>query len=77
MKKPLGKSRDENQIAFGIVSKATSQDSTQKPVKNPYAVDLGRLGGLKDRKARAKSLSSRKRKSIAKKAAKARWGHKP
>jgi hypothetical protein len=41
--------------------------------KNLAAVSLGRLGGLKGGKARAKSLSARKRKEIAKKAAKARW----
>ncbi len=44
--------------------------------KNPAAVALGRLGGLKGGPARAKKLSSRKRKEIAHKAAKARWGSK-
>lgn len=43
------------------------------PKKNPAAVALGRLGGLKGGKARAKSLSAEKRKAIAKVAAKARW----
>jgi hypothetical protein len=42
--------------------------------KNPAAVALGRLGGAKGGKARAKKLSPAKRKAIAKKAAKARWG---
>jgi hypothetical protein len=37
--------------------------------KNPGAAALGRLGG----RARAKGLSARKRKEIAKKAAKTRW----
>lgn len=37
------------------------------------AVALGRLGGLKGGKARANSLSARKRSQIAKKAAQARW----
>ena len=41
--------------------------------KNPAAVALGRLGGLKGGKARAENLSAAKRKEIAKKAAKARW----
>ena len=47
-----------------------------KPVKekNPAAVALGRLGGLKGGKARAKKLSAKKRSEIAKKAAKKRWG---
>jgi hypothetical protein len=38
--------------------------------KNPAAVALGRMGG----KARAAGLSARKRKEIARKAAKSRWG---
>jgi hypothetical protein len=43
------------------------------PAKNPAAVALGRLGGLKGGKARAAKLSAKKRVAIAKKAAKARW----
>lgn len=41
--------------------------------KNPAAVALGRLGGAKGGKARAKSLSAEKRSEIARKAARARW----
>ncbi|MBP7722285.1 MAG: hypothetical protein KA155_07085 [Alphaproteobacteria bacterium] len=41
--------------------------------KNPAAVALGRLGGLKGGAARAKALSKEERSAIAKKAAKARW----
>lgn len=41
--------------------------------KNPAAVALGRLGGLKGGKARAESLSAGRRTEIAKKAARARW----
>jgi hypothetical protein len=44
------------------------------PEKNPAAVALGRLGGLKGGAARAASLSKGRRAEIAKKAAKARWG---
>src|SRR5687768_15525523 len=40
-----------------------------QPTKNPAAVSLGRLGGLKGGKARAAKLSPAKRKAIAKKAA--------
>lgn len=43
------------------------------PEKNPAAVALGRLGGLKGGKARAASLSKKDRSEIAKKAAAARW----
>jgi hypothetical protein len=42
--------------------------------KNPAAVALGKLGGAKGGAARAAALSPAKRKAIAKKAAKARWG---
>jgi hypothetical protein len=41
--------------------------------KNPAAVALGKLGGAKGGRARAESLSPRKRSAIAKKAAAARW----
>jgi hypothetical protein len=44
--------------------------------KNPAAVALGRQGGLKGGKARAASLSQKRRSSIAQKAAKARWSKK-
>jgi hypothetical protein len=45
--------------------------------KNPHAVALGKLGGKKGGKARAKRLSEKKRRSIASKAANVRWGNKP
>lgn len=64
---PKRSSRDINQIAFQLVQEAVGSG------KNPAAVMLGRLGGLKGGKARAKKLSSSRRKEIAKKAAKARW----
>lgn len=65
---------DINIIASQIVAEAT-QEPTDKnqPQKNPAAVALGRLGGLKGGPARAKKLSSKKRKAIAQKAAKTRW----
>jgi hypothetical protein len=51
----------------------TQKQQETEPQKNPHAVALGRLGGLKGGKARAKKLSKKKRIEIAKKAAKARW----
>ena len=48
----------------------------EPPKKNPAAVALGRLGGLKGGKARAEKLSARRRSQIAKKAAEARWERK-
>lgn len=41
--------------------------------KNPAAVALGRLGGLKGGLARAKKLSAKRKKQIAQKAAQVRW----
>jgi hypothetical protein len=67
--------RDTNQLAKFIVDVTTGQVDLPDPDagKNPAAVALGKLGGAKGGKARARRLSPEKRKSIAKKAAKARW----
>jgi hypothetical protein len=40
---------------------------------NPHAVALGRLGGLKGGPARAAKLTARRRREIARRAARARW----
>ena len=63
---------DLNQTAFSVVQQSTGQIPPQ-PSKNPAAVALGRLGGLKGGKARAQSLTAIERKEIAKKAAQSRW----
>ena len=68
-KKRSEPSLDINQLAAQLVAEATGE----KPEKNPAAVALGRLGGLKGGKARASKLSPKKRSEIAKKAAKKRW----
>jgi len=41
--------------------------------RNPHAAALGRLGGLKGGHARAAALSARRRREIARAAARARW----
>lgn len=66
---------DLNQSAFSIVQLATGEiDATENEAKkNPAAVALGRLGGLKGGKARAESLTSERRAEIAKLAAQKRW----
>lgn len=80
-KKPYS---DVNVTAFEILQAATSEPADDshngkptkkkdKTEKNPAAVALGRLGGLKGGNARAKSLSSKKRAEIARKAAQSRW----
>lgn len=69
---------DPNIKAKLIVDIATGE--TPDPIKtppsgkNPAAVELGRLGGLKGGKARAAKLSAKKRSQIAKNAASKRWG---
>jgi hypothetical protein len=72
------RTRDVNQTAKRIVDLVTGNPVTEEPQpikeKDPLAVELGRRGGLKGGKARAESLSPKKRVEIAKKAALARWG---
>lgn len=69
--------RDVNQLAKLMVDMATGDAppdvATASPAKNPAAVALGRLGGMKGGKARADSLSRKRRVEIARAAAKARW----
>jgi len=81
---PRKKKRDHDfaVTAFRVVQEATGhlEQESEKPSepelaegKNPHAVALGRLGGLKGGKSRAQKLTPEQRKEIAKKAAKARW----
>ncbi|MCJ7546113.1 MAG: hypothetical protein MUP30_04730 [Deltaproteobacteria bacterium] len=78
MAKKKKRPSDVNVIASQVVSEATQEELIQKPIKekNPAAVALGHLGGLKGGKARAQRLSPQKRKEIARKAAKIRWSKK-
>ena len=73
MPKRSSKPRDVNVLARAIVDEATSVAPPEPSTKNPAAVALGRLGGLKGGKARAAKLSKKRRSEIAKKAAAARW----
>jgi hypothetical protein len=69
-----GKKRDFTQIAKAIIDKVTGDAPPDPPdTRNPHAVALSKLGASKGGKARAKSLSARQRKEIAKKAASTRW----
>jgi hypothetical protein len=68
----MPKRQDLNQIAASIVAQTTERNVTITE-KNPAAVALGRLGGLKGGKARAEKLTPKQRQVIAKKAAKVRW----
>ena len=90
MQKPKKLPRDSNALAARIVAISTGQALPQlaesgndhsakpepaKPEKNPAAVALGRLGGLKGGKARAAKLTGDQRQDIARKAAAKRWSN--
>ena len=77
--KLLKRPRDPAQLAKLMIDIASGEvaDRAPEPIvnpdKDPAAVSLGRRGGLKGGKARAASLSPKRRAEIARKAAKARW----
>lgn len=79
MAKKTKQPKDVNKLAKSIVDLATGE-SEDTPItsdgKNAAAVALGRKGGLKGGKARAKALSAKRRSEIAKKAAQSRWNNK-
>lgn len=64
-----------NKLAAFIVDQATNEEPEpeEKTTKNPAAVALGRLGGLKGGKARAEKLTAKRRREIALLAARSRW----
>lgn len=70
------------ELAKGVVERAIGEHMDGTPLeipvdlRNPHAVALGRLGGIKGGKVRAETLTPTQRKRIAKKAAKARWASK-
>ncbi|MBR0686232.1 RNA-binding protein [Bradyrhizobium manausense] len=66
-KRPIGAAVVVSKIATGEIDDLTTEDG-----KNAAAVALGRMGG----KARAEGMSARRRKEIARKAAKTRWEQK-
>lgn len=76
MAKKAKRPTDTNQLAKKIVDIATDESNDKAvpegDLKSAAAL-LGRKGGLKGGKARAKSLTKQERHDIAKKAAAARW----
>jgi hypothetical protein len=82
-KKPQKRKREHDfaVTAFRVVQEATEEaepesEETEPALvegKNPHAVALGRLGGLKGGKARASKLTAGQRKEIARRAAAKRW----
>ena len=67
--------RDVNALASDIVAEARDEkpEEPEQPEKDPSAVELGRRGGLKGGKARAKKLTPEQRSESARLAASARW----
>ena len=70
MAKRSRKPSDPNLLGKAFADEATEEP---KPKKNPHAVALGRIGGLKGGPARKKKLSAKRRSEIARRAAEARW----
>lgn len=77
MRKHPTRPRDPNQLAKLVADIATGKVEAPRTDdgKNLAAVTLGRMGGLVGGKARAARLTAAKRREIAAKAAKARWGN--
>jgi hypothetical protein len=67
---PKRSSKDVSEIAASIVAQL---GGTPLNGKNPAAVALGRMGGLKGGPARAKKLTREQRRRVARKAAQTRW----
>ena len=83
-RKQTKRPRDLNQRAASTVARATRQEPEpeeqtvplpefSKEERHQAAVALGRRGGLKGGKARAKKLTPEERSESARKAAQARW----
>lgn len=74
---PSGSTSVEKAGKDKVASISRNEKSSSKPKatpeKNPAAVALGRLGGLKGGKARMAKLSAKRRVEIAQKAARKRW----
>jgi hypothetical protein len=76
-KGPQGQKRPADVIRniVQVMRIATGEEEETK-AKDPAAVALGKRGGAKGGKARAKNMSAKQRKIAAQKAAKARWARK-
>jgi len=63
---------DINQLAHFLVATSTDESAHRSPISE-YLAAIGQRGGKKGGPARAKKLSARRRKVIAKMGAKAHW----
>jgi hypothetical protein len=67
------KSANEALVSDTETEGASASAASAEDGKNPAAVQLGRLGGIKGGPARARKLTKEQRSAIARKAALARW----
>lgn len=74
-KGPRGEKRPADVVSAAIMVGRIATGEAEDIVSTPH-VEVSRKGGLQGGKARAKVLSAKQRKDIAKKAASARWGTK-
>jgi hypothetical protein len=67
--------KDANEMAFAMVQAIAAGEPMPMTAdgKNPLAVALGRMGGLKGGYARAAGMTAKERSESAKRAAQARW----
>lgn len=70
---PKRSSKDVNQIAAGIVAKATGQEPPSKSVISQVMAEMGRKGGKAGGKKRAANLTAEQLSEIGRKGAAARW----
>lgn len=74
MSKRRARPRDANALAKLIVDIAVGEEEdVPEKRKDPSRIERGRKGGLKGGKTRINQLSQSERRSLAKKAAQARW----
>jgi hypothetical protein len=74
MRNRLRKDKGSGESIVATVDAVNLGDIPSSPDgKNPFAVALGRLGGLKGGPARAAKLTAKQRSDSAKKAARSRW----
>jgi hypothetical protein len=76
MKRSSKMPKDPNQLAAEIVRLSTEETIQKQPIPSQvtaYLAQIGRSGGLKGGRARARKLSSKRKSEIARKAAKTRW----
>lgn len=78
MRRPSNLPKDPNQLAYAIVKPSTEETEAPsgRSSVSEYLSQIGRKGGLKGGKERARKLAPERRTEIARKAANTRWSKK-